>query len=208
MCKRLLVFSLAFCLALLFSQIIEQFKTTFAENQKTVALKAVDSTQVDSNSLHFSNFVNTSNVQQAIKDNGRFGVAGVEQDKEVKDLYLKFQRAVVEDDRKTVASLINYPLNVNFPTDKPNRNYTLIKNKKIFLDVYDRIFHKKLIEFIARIDVEKEDEEDIWARYDGIAVGRGVIWIGVYCYKRDCSDNKYHINIRTIHSGSNLMDLD
>lgn len=77
------------------------------------------------------------------------------------------------------------------------------------MKVYDRIFDKKLKEFTARINVENDNyHKGIWARYDGIAVGRGVIWIGVYCYKRDCGDSKHHINIRTIHGDSNLMDLD
>jgi hypothetical protein len=139
------------------------------------------------------------------QDNGRFYVAGVSTDKEVKEFYIKFQKAIAKNDKDIVASTMIYPLRVNFSTDKSNKKYTFISNKKSFLKVYDKIFDKRLKKFIASIDVE--NEESVWARYDGISVGRGVIWIGVYCNKRHCEDSKYHINIRTIHGNSNLMDL-
>ena len=138
------------------------------------------------------------------QDDARFNVAGVSSDKEVKEFYIKFQKAVAKNDKETVASTMIYPLRVNFPTDRSNKGYTFINNKKSFLNAYDKIFDKQLKKFIASIDVE--NEESLWARYDGISVGRGVIWIGVYCNKRHCQDDKYHINIRTIHGNSNLMD--
>jgi hypothetical protein len=142
----------------------------------------------------------------AQEDYGRFKVAGVNSDKEVKEFYLKFQKAVAGNDKDTVASTMTYPLRVNFPNDKSNKGYTFINNKKSFLKAYDKIFDRQLKKFISQIDVE--NIESLWARYDGISVGRGVIWIGVHCNKRHCEDGKYHINIRTIHGNSNLMDLD
>lgn len=132
MCKKLLVFSLTFCLSLISLQITERFKTDSIKNQQLVNLETTNSTQIDSNHSNLSDFGETFDAQTIVKANSRFGAAGIEDDKEVKDLYLKFQKAVAKDDRKTVASLMIYPLRVTFPTDKPDRNYTHIKNKKSF----------------------------------------------------------------------------
>jgi hypothetical protein len=139
------------------------------------------------------------------QDSARFRGAGVQDDKEVIEFYLKFQNAVSRNDKRTVASMMIYPLRVNFPTDADTKDYTFVKDRASFLRVYDRIFDGNVKRFIEGIDVE--NSESIWARYDGIAVGRGTIWIGVFCSDKPCESDKYHINIRTIH-GNNHLDLD
>ncbi len=135
----------------------------------------------------------------------RFGLAGVKGDREIVDLFLKFRDAVARSDRDAVESLIVYPLRVNFPDDPDSKGYTFIKNRQSFVRLYDRIFDTKLRTFISNVNPESDD---IWARIDGIAIGRGVIWIGTYCYYRKCTDGRYYLGIRTIHGNSHLMDVE
>lgn len=206
MCKKLLVFLLAFGLGITFIRLFDQkFDTDYVINEEqTLAI----SEQKSRTNLNSTKSVDLSISSDSNKS--RFFAAGVEDDNEVIDFYLKFQKAVAENDKTTVSTMVIYPLRVNFPTDSAEKKYTFIKSRKELLKNYDKIFDSNLKEFIAKIDVEKTTKhyEDIWAKSDGIAVGRGVIWIGVYCIQRYCEDNKHYIKIRTIHGNSNIMDLD
>jgi hypothetical protein len=200
MYKKLLVFSLAFCLGVILWQTAIPLAPNEISSVNGIVTETSNTAEINSYQPDASNFSETIFAQNLEKDNGRFGIAGVNDDKEVKDLYLEFQKAVATDDKKVVASMMYYPLRVYFPTDCLKKSYRLIKTEKAFLKVYDKIFDEKLKELIAQINVESN--KDIWARYEGISVGRGDIWIGVYCYQRRCEDKKYFIKIRTIHGNN------
>lgn len=135
----------------------------------------------------------------------RFGVVGVKADKEVTEFYLKFQKAVVENDSRTVASMISYPFQYYLPTDKTRIRYRIANNKSTFLKVYPRLFDERLKRFIGEIDAE--NPASIWAIYDGISVGRGTIWIGVFSHSNRPGDDTYRIAIRTIF-GNGMTDLE
>lgn len=205
MWKKLLVFSVTFCLSLIFAQI----KITSIEKQGSTSPLS------NSRQSNLSENSQTTRSEALEKKTGRFFRAGVDNDRDVKDFYLKFQKAVAENDKEMVASSMLYPLNVTFPTDNIKESYRQIKDRKAFLRFYDRIFDKRLKDFIAEVDVEKYSaksemshiEDDIYAGYDGIFVGRRVISISVYYTSPLYENNKYLLGIRTIEGNSQMMDL-
>lgn len=132
-----------------------------------------------------------------------FLTAGARDEQDARDFFTRFQRAVANDDRETVALLMNYPLRANFPLDESIREYRSIRDKRSFLAVYDTLFDERLKQFVVRIN--PNDVTDLWGNYHGISVGRGVIWIGVFCGPSGC-DGKPDIRIRTIHSNSAFLD--
>ena len=139
------------------------------------------------------------------KDPPRFHLAGANSDEEVKELYRKFQKAVATNDKNAAALLMNYPLQVNFPGDPIAKKPSWIKDRKSFIRVFDRLFDKRLKDFISNLDLENGD--DFIIRYDGIGTGRGEIWIGVYCYDSQCKNPQTYVKIRTIYANSYLMGL-
>ncbi len=137
------------------------------------------------------------------QEKNRFQVSGVNNDKEVERFFLDFQRAIAADNRKKVASMMAYPLHVNFYSDSLKKNYRIIRSATTFLKFYNNIFDNALKKFIA-----KTSTNDIWGNYSGIATPQGEIWIGVFCKgiraNKDCRD--YEIKVRTIHANSVFID--
>lgn len=135
------------------------------------------------------------------KATARFVGAGVNSDEEVEQFWLTFQRAVADDDRDQVAAMAHYPLKVYFFSDPLDRSgYRHLKNRTAFLRAYDKIFDKALKDRIANTSIN-----DIWARYDGILMPRGEIWIGVFCLDKEC-EGDYEVKLRTIHANSVFID--
>ena len=201
MIRKFFIFLTALLLGIFFSHIVK-YKNNLVENNRNYSESS--EFQNDSELIEVLKEIENSHQHHIAEfKNERFGVAGVDDDKEIKDLYLKFQKAVAEDDRKMVSTLLEYPFRAYFSNDVGRIKYRFINNRKEFLKAYDRIFDEKLKNFITKIDVE--NEEDIWARYDGIAVGRGVIWIGVFCNDNLCRNGNY-IKIRTIHGSISLKE--
>ncbi len=133
----------------------------------------------------------------------RLFVAGIDSDAEAYDLWQSFQNAVAADDRDTVASLMNYPLRVNYPADKIGVSYRRISSKRAFVRSYEKIFDDDVKRFIAATS-----PSDLWARSEGILTPRGEIWIGINCIgsgRSDCSTG-HEIKIRTIHGNSAFID--
>lgn len=133
----------------------------------------------------------------------RLSVSGIDSDAEAYDFWQSFQKAVAADNRDTVATLVSYPFQVNFPTDKLGSNYRRILNKRSLLRAYEKIFDDDVKRFIA-----STSPSDLWARSEGILTPRGEIWIGVHCIgtgRSDCSSG-YEVKIRTIHGNSAFID--
>lgn len=133
----------------------------------------------------------------------RLSVSGIKSDTEAHELWESFQNAVAADDRDTVASLMSYPLSVNYPADEIGVPYRKISSKRAFLRAYEKIFDDDVKRFIASTSAS-----DLSARSEGILTPRGEIWIGVHCIgtgRSDCSSG-YEVKIRTIHGNSAFID--
>jgi hypothetical protein len=201
MCKKLFVFWLAFCLGLIASQTIK--RTEYFCSQNTSNLADINSIQsVNEKIVDISAPLNSKNFEE---EKNRFRAAGLDDEKEVINFFTNFQRAVAEDDRRTVASMMNYPLFVLYASAhyRLMKNQTVygsrIKNKAIFLKNYDRIFDDDFKKFISDVKLE-----ELGAMYSGVKTPRGEIWINGICKDSSCKDAE--IKFTTLNSGSVFID--
>lgn len=204
--KKLIIFVLAFGLGWAASFVGDAYLSVLTKTGAAVPQSSINVPEISHLGSDLSEAANPSEPPLDAKNAPRFWGAGVRNDREVLDLFNEFQSAIQRNDKKAAADLMEYPLRVNFPSDPDTNGYTFIKNKWSFIRLYDRIFNENLKRFIAGIDSKSHD--DIWGKYSGIAVGRGVLWIGVFCYDQRCTGDRYYIKIRTIHGNSSLMELD
>lgn len=198
MCKKLLVFALAFCFGLLSLQVIKQIESFYS-------------------SIDEANFSEVANLQSAninapninIKDNpqtipeteeGRFFMPTSRSDEEVIDFFIKFQDAVARRDKKTVASMLEYPVCVRFAVGDLKRKGCRLLRPETFLKNYDKIFDNDFKRFIADIDVNKEGQLGVlWATWRGVTMDRGQIWFEGICRDKEC--NKSELKFTTLSSG-------
>jgi hypothetical protein len=98
----------------------------------------------------------------------RYAVAGAEDDELIHKNALRFWNAVKRGDKKTVAALIKYPINVVVKGGIKN-----IGGPKELLSHYDKIFSTRYRDAIA-----KAIPRNMFVRYDGIMLGDGQVWFG------------------------------
>ncbi|MEM4247920.1 MAG: hypothetical protein QXH80_01520 [Candidatus Nanoarchaeia archaeon] len=99
----------------------------------------------------------------------RYSVAGADDDKLIHDKALRFQTAVKNRDKETVANLINFPIKVDI--DGKRRT---IREKKKFIALYDKIFTEKY-----RARILNAIPRHMFVKYTGIMLGgRGEVWFG------------------------------
>lgn len=132
MLKKLLVFLFAFGLSLGLMRLLEPKSCT--ADLKTVSTAA------------------TSNSTSTAQNDKQISLNNVSL---YKDLLNKFQDFVAKSDKETVASLINFPLDVSFKDRKNKSKYKQIKSKDEFLLNYDKIFDNSFKQCTARIDKSK-----------------------------------------------------
>jgi hypothetical protein len=127
-------------------------------------------------------------LSQSVQKEGRFSVAGLDDDREVEQFFISFKEAIARADKKTVASLVSYPIRVNLRSGRSRK----IKNVADFIGAYDQIFDAEFRELIRRTEVK-----DLWAKSSGVATPRGELWFnGVI---RDAQrPKKYTIKITAI----------
>ncbi len=129
----------------------------------------------------------------------RLLASGVDSDEEVESVWRDFQSAIAENNVEKAASLVNYPLNVNFTSDQLKKNSHKIASRSGFERDFNKIFDQSVKNFIA-----KTTSNDLWGSYWGIATPRGEIWIGVYCIgpqKHSCQSG-HEVKIRTIYGNA------
>jgi hypothetical protein len=125
MCKKLLVFSLTFCFGLISFQFLK-LKMESASQETTQAL-IQNPVQATQNVQPNDYIVSTRNCLSNL------------------------QTALASDDRNTVVSLINFPIEIGFK-NKKNRSYSVkFKNEAEFLRNYDKIFDSSYKQFIAEL---------------------------------------------------------
>jgi len=134
MWKKLIVFSLTLCLSLVLLQVIK-YKIEPVQN------KVASSAPTSNEQTPFQTAWNISR-----NSNFLFG-----------DCVRKLQKALAENDRKTVVSLIKLPIEVRlFSKGMQTRYYFKeLKNENEFLANYDKIFDDPFGERISRINADK-----------------------------------------------------
>lgn len=201
MCKKLLVFLSAFCFGLITSQTPKQIK--YINSSNTSFQSSVISIQSVGEIIPTDSTLIKSQIFE--EKRSRFWAAGLEDEKQVLDFYEKFKKAVAKDDRKTVASMMNYPLSILYASEhfKLMKNKTVyrkeIKNKHTFLKNYDKIFDEPFKNFIVNINLE-----ELWARDCGVATPHGEIWLNGICKDNSCKVST--LKFTTLNSGSVFID--
>ena len=97
----------------------------------------------------------------------RFAVAGVDNERTVEKVLTKLQKAVAEDDRKTVVSMIRYPF-ATYDLGEKIKDYPTPED---VLADYDLLFNQEVKDAIASANMD-----NIFANQEGIMLGQGEIW--------------------------------
>lgn len=96
----------------------------------------------------------------------RFAAAGL-REREVEHFFTAFKTAIAKDDKKTVATLISYPVMAILASGHPKK----IRSRAEFIQAYDRIFDSDFKQLIAGTKII-----DLWGKSAGVAMHRGEVW--------------------------------
>ncbi|GGO02209.1 hypothetical protein [Saccharibacillus kuerlensis] len=109
-------------------------------------------------------------IISASQANNPYEVAGIDNPAEFHDFFLKLQRAVKKNDKKAVASMMHYPLNVN----TGGKTYKFWTPER-FIAKYDAIMTTKV-----RKTLGYAIEDDLFVSWKGVSVGDGALWISQF----------------------------
>jgi hypothetical protein len=96
----------------------------------------------------------------------RYINAGVQDDKALESKVRAFRSAVIAGDKKSVSTMINYPITITL--DGKHRD---LANAAELLKTYDLIFSTKFIKAI-----KDAVPHNMFVRYDGVMLGNGEAW--------------------------------
>ncbi|MEJ8306209.1 hypothetical protein [Saccharibacillus sacchari] len=108
-------------------------------------------------------------TQVAAQSANRLEVAGIDDPKEFHEFFFNLQQAVAKNDKKTVASMMNYPLNVN-----TNGKTYKFRTSARFIAKYDSIMTPEIKRTLAYAL-----EDELFANWKGVMLGDGQMWFGV-----------------------------
>lgn len=108
-------------------------------------------------------------AQSAQKSNP-YEVAGIDDPAAFHTFFIKLQQAVAKNDKKAVASMISYPLNVN-----TNGKTYKFQTPARFIAKYDSIMTPEVKRTLGYAI-----EEDLFANWQGVMVGNGQLWISQF----------------------------
>lgn len=123
------------------------------------------------------------------QDEGRFATAGLKEH-EVEVFFSAFKEAVANNDKRKVARMVSYPIDVYL---QPSDHKVKIVNSARFIKFYDQIFDEKFKKLIAETEFK-----DLWAKWSGVATPRGEIWINGIVRNPKLLD-KYEIKITALN---------
>jgi len=116
------------------------------------------------------------------------------QQAEAKDFFREFQKNVSADRREEVAGMMMYPLRVNYYTDPKPSEYRFLQSPAELLDVYDKVFHKSVKDYIANYDAN-----EVWGNDYFLQTGTGEI--GIYCTTLGvCPECSFEFKVKIIGS--------
>jgi hypothetical protein len=120
-----------------------------------------------------------------------FSVAGVER-RDVSRFLDELKRAVAEGDRRKVAELVKYPTTVTLDgRGKP----VVITSADEFMLKYDEIMNARVTAAVLVAEVE-----NLFANWQGVAIGRGEIWFNAICETGERLCKEYVMRITKINN--------
>jgi hypothetical protein len=111
-------------------------------------------------------------------------------DSEVLAVLQKVQRAITAGDRATTAGMVRYPLRVNRGPD----DHSMIATRDELLRRYDAVFTPEVRRAVGATNLN-----DVLGGVDGVALGRGEVWLTSTCAAerpRKCRLGISSLNVR------------
>ena len=96
--------------------------------------------------------------------------------------------SVVRDERKKVAELVHYPLNV-YIRDK----HIIVRSKGEFLKRYREVFNENVVRAI-----KSQEAKDLFANWRGVMLGKGQVWFAGICIGREKGKECANMTIKVI----------
>jgi hypothetical protein len=97
--------------------------------------------------------------------------------------FLILKTATIAGDSERIAAGVHYPINV-----KINGQMSTIQNADEFLANYDRIFNETILKALSTTS-----ETDLSNLPNGIRVGNGELWFGLFCLDAACAKPEFLI---------------
>lgn len=101
--------------------------------------------------------------------NNKYEAAGIDDPAVVQAFFAKLQQAVKKNDKKTVSTLVHYPLRVS--SDSGTYSFTTPER---FIAKYNSIITPKVKKAIVN-----STEQDLFATWQGVATESGDVWMGI-----------------------------
>ncbi len=165
MWKNLIVFLLSLCLSLILTY-SNTLNSNVVENQN-LSVTQID--EVVSLQVPTSEYIPDSNAKDRGED---YWKAAFDSKEEAEEFFVKFQKAVANNDKKTVASMCSFPVYVYLGKSSKIKQV----NRETFMKKYEQIFHPKYKEEVLRFKTT-----DLWATWVGVTVDGGQIWMRKFC---------------------------
>ncbi len=122
------------------------------------------------------------------------------QQAEAQDFFRQFQTGVAADRREEVVSMMMYPLRVTFYNDPKPADYRFLQSPDELLDVYDKVFHKSVVNYITSYDAN-----EVWGNDYFLQTGTGQI--GISCTTLgDCPECSFEFKVKVIRGNSIYRD--
>ncbi|HVF57533.1 MAG TPA: hypothetical protein VM934_15365 [Pyrinomonadaceae bacterium] len=102
------------------------------------------------------------------RQEGKYSVAGIDDERAVEKFLADLQEAVAQDDRARVASMLSYPLTLH-----SGKRRTVLRRKSDLLKKYGVVFNRKVKDALA-----KQKASELFANWQGVMIGDGAIWFG------------------------------
>ncbi|MDO3412242.1 hypothetical protein QWJ34_20935 [Saccharibacillus sp. CPCC 101409] len=110
----------------------------------------------------------SASASQTAQKNNPYYTAGIDDPAEFHTFFVKLQQAVAKNNKKAVASMVSYPLNVN----TGGKTYKFATPAR-FIAKYDSIMTPEVKKTLGYAI-----EDDLFVNWKGVSVGDGTLWIG------------------------------
>jgi hypothetical protein len=127
-------------------------------------------------------------TQEPAPDQNKYAAANLE-DREVEQFFVSFKTAIAKGDKKTVSSMVSYPLTVILASGRR----TKITNKAQLLRQFDAIFDPSFKRVIQQTKVD-----DLYASPNGVTTPDGDVWFSAVF--KDMNKPEYEIKITAINN--------
>ncbi|MBI4804772.1 MAG: hypothetical protein HY795_06020 [Desulfovibrio sp.] len=118
---------------------------------------------------------NTAKAENTPQEKVSVQVGDVVQPLVAAEFLILLQKAIIENDRDALASVVHYPVRINGSKKDGTAFRFSVKTKDQFLKHYEYIITKKV-----KQDILDQDPYEVFQNYQGFMVGSGSLWMRPY----------------------------